>query len=333
MRIDQCDLDGIDAISAAPLVRNAPEDDWVKATEDATIPSELFDLYRRANYLSFGSAPKFLSDPENLLFSYFGLILRSVQESLVDANEQLVQFIKTHKMVYDPMKKHRGEPWEPSAAKREVRHFRDLLIALHTSLDALADVVAIFFPGAVNNLEVGRAQFSRIESWIEKPLPSPGLIVTPSEFHLNKLYDAIRPLILAGPPQKDWLRLMRMFRNKAAHLGSPLFRQVGLPRAGDGTLFAFIPREWPYLWERKIKRHDEKQEPRSLFPKELRASLVHEDIESYATGLLAKVKMLIAAAVRVLIEAYDQFKNLPENAAALAQLKSNFEKYDFEHFP
>ena len=42
------------------------------------------------------------------------------------------------KLVYDPVKKARGEKWEKGAAKQELRHFRDLLIALQTSLDALA---------------------------------------------------------------------------------------------------------------------------------------------------------------------------------------------------
>jgi hypothetical protein len=332
MRIDECDLEGIDFISAAPFQRAVPEDEWLNAAMNRKIPTELFDLYRSANFLSFGSAPKFLSDPENLLFSYFSLIVRSVQESLVDAHEQVALFTAAHKLVYDPMKKIRGEPWDPGAAKREIRHFRDLLIALHTAFDALADLIAIFFPGAINRLEVGRAQFSRVEAWVEKPLPASGIIVTPSEFHLRKVYDALVPLVRVPPPEKDWLPLMRMLRNKAAHLGSPLFRQVGLPRAGDGTLFAFIPREWPYLWEKKIKRQGEQQEPRSLFPKELRTSLIHEDIDSYAAGLLAKVQRVIAAVTGVLHGAYEQFKDLPENHAALMQLKSNFERYEFEHF-
>jgi hypothetical protein len=109
-----------------------------------------------------------LSDSENLLFSYFALVLRSIQESLIDAHRQTDSFIAAHKLVYDPIKQLRGEKWEKSADKRERRHFRDLLIALQTAFDALADVIAIFFPGCIKGLEVGRAQFSKIELWLNK---------------------------------------------------------------------------------------------------------------------------------------------------------------------
>jgi hypothetical protein len=63
-----------------------------------------------------------------------------------------------------------------------------------------------------------------------------------------------------------------------------------------------------------------------------RETLMHQDIVTYSRGLLAKVKAVIASACDVLTEAYNQFKDLPENQAALLQLKSNFEGYAFEHF-
>lgn len=337
MRLDECDLDSIDFVSMAPFERSTPEDEWVSAARDETIPSGLFDLYRRGNFLSFGKAPRFLSDGENLLFSYFGLTMRSIQESLVDAHEQADQFAAAHKLVYDPMKELLGEPWEKDAANREKRHFRDLLIALQTALDATADLIAIFLPGCIKGLEVGRAQFSKIELWLTKPLPPTGLILTPYEFHLRKLYDALGRLVRAPHPETDWLPLMRLLRNKAAHLGTPLFRQVGLPRKGDGRLFAFIPREWPYLWERLITPAGQNpmpsgQPPAAPFPELARASLIHQDIVTYSRGLLVKVQTVIAAATIVLNEVYDQFENLPENQSALTQLRDNFEKYDFENF-
>jgi hypothetical protein len=316
----------------APIQRNAPEDEWANAASDGAIPSGLYNLYQRASFLSFGAAPRFLSDPENLLFSYFGLVLRSIQEALVDAHEQADLFSAAHKLVYDPVKNIRGEKWEKGAAKRELRHFRDLIIALQTAFDALADVVAIFFVGSIKDLEVGRAQFSKIEQWLRRPFPTTASIVTPSEFYLKKLYDSIQPLIQAQPPETDWLPMMRLFRNKAAHLGMPLFRQVGLPNKADGQLFAFIPREWPYLWERLIESAGQQPSNPSLLPQLLRDSLIHQDIETYSRGLLTKVRIVIAAASDVLNEAYEQFKALPENQSALKELKSNFEKYKFESF-
>ena len=129
--------------------------------------------------------------------------------------------------------------------------------------------------------------------------------------------------------------MMRLLRNKAAHLGQPLFRQVGLHRKADGVMFVFIPRQWPYLWERLIKpagQSDPSQSGPTQFPKLLRESLMQQDIVSYSRGLLAKVQAVIAEALAVLNETYEQFKDLPENQAALVQLKSNFETYEFENF-
>ena len=80
MKLDECDLDGIDVVSAAPFERNAPEQEWLNDRDNGSIPPELYDLYQRANFLSFGAGPRYLADPENLLFSYFGLVLRSIQE-------------------------------------------------------------------------------------------------------------------------------------------------------------------------------------------------------------------------------------------------------------
>jgi hypothetical protein len=327
--LDACDLD-VAGVATAPFQRYEPEEDWLNAAKSGTIPRGLYDLYERANFLSFGTAPRFLSDQDNLLFSYFGLSLRSILEALADASEQANLFVTAHQLVYDPLKKLRGEPWDKGAAKREVRHFRDLLIALQTSLDALADVIAIFLPGGIKKLEVGRAQFSTIETWLGQPLVNTKLIITPSEFFLKQLYDALTPLIKAPAPESDWLPLMRMLRNKVAHLGTPLFRQVGLTQIGGDHLFTFIPRQWPYLWEQNIKpAGDAVATP---LPQQFRDTLIHQDIVTYAEGLLAKVNAVVAAATLALNDAYAAFRDLPENQAALLQLKGNFEHYRFEHF-
>ena len=65
------------------------------------------------------------------------MLLRSVMESLVDADQQLKSFVEVQKLAYDAGKKMRGESWDPTADARARRHFRDLLIALHSSLDTL----------------------------------------------------------------------------------------------------------------------------------------------------------------------------------------------------
>jgi len=331
MRLDECDFSKISAVSMAPFVRATPEEEWVKASSEGTIPPSVYDLYRRANNLSFGMAPNFLSDKERVLFSYFALVLRAVHESLVDAREQEACFAAARGRVYDPAKLRDGEQWDKDADKRSRRHFRDLLTAVQTALDSLSDIIAIFFPGCIKGLEVGRSQFSKIEMWVTGPDPTASMIVTPSEFYLKKLYDALKPIVLAPPPETDWLPMMRLLRNKSSHLGQPLFRLVGLPRVGDGRFFAFIPRQWPFLWESLITPPGGASTGAPL-PQQLEDTLVHQDIVTYSAGLLAEVKFLIASASEVLNEAYEQFKDLPLPQSALDQLKGNFEKYDFENF-
>jgi hypothetical protein len=330
MQLNQCVIDEIAAVRMAPLTRTAPEVEWVEANGEGKIPSSLYGLYQRASFFSFGASPPYLSDAENLLFSYFALVVRSVQESLVEAHEQADLFAAAHELVYDPAKLVRKEEFHKGAERRAGKHFRDIVIALQTSLDALADVVAILFPRSIAELKVGRAHFSKIEHWIKRPPPSLGLLASPNEFYLKKLYDSIGPVINAPHPETDWLPMMRLLRNKAAHLGQPLFRQVGLPRASDGKFFVFLPRKWPYLWEKDIRLVD--QHPAVPFPQLIRDVLMHQDVVCYARGLIAKVKCLIAVAFVVINDAYEQFKDLPKNEAALTELKGNFRGYDFERF-
>src|ERR1700740_2728305 len=136
MRPEGCILDGNFFVSA-PLEKTEPEEEWVRALDSGSITTELYEFYRKAHYVSFGSAPKFLADPDNVLFSYFGMMLRSLMEAHVDSAERLRSFIDDQKIAYDAGKKMRGETWDPGADVRARRHFRGLLIALQSNLDAL----------------------------------------------------------------------------------------------------------------------------------------------------------------------------------------------------
>jgi hypothetical protein len=253
-------------------------------------------------------------------------------ESLVDADEQLLSFLEAQAATYDIGKKLRGQWWDPTADARAHRRFRDLLIALQTGLDALADMIALFFTGRIPGLRLGRAQFSRVETWLERDMPSSDLVLTPHNVPLQKLHETLRPLIYPQSPERDWIRLMRMLRNKAAHLGQPVFRKVGLH---DTTpqFYTFIPRQWPYIWERHIKPHDPnlRVDPDSL-PNHFRSSLVHQDIVTFAQGLRGKVREVIRVGTFGLLDSYDRFKVLATNQAALAELEASSEAYEFEYF-
>jgi hypothetical protein len=331
MLLENCVLT-VNLTTAAPLTRNEPEEAWVRARDAGAIPKSLYDLYCNADYLSFGGGPSFLRDGENVLFSYFTMILRSLMETLVDAHEQIPPFIEAQGRTYDLGKKTRGEPWEATADAKARRCFRDLLIALQSGLDSFADLVALFLTGLVPGLTLGRAQFTRIEAWLERPLAPSGLVLTPYDFQLRRLYDALRPLVLTGPPERDWLPLMRMLRNKVAHLGQPVFRQVGL-HDENFRFHAFVPRQWPFIWEKHMKPHDPNARvDKTVLPKLFRELLIHQDIVTYAEGLRQKVLAVVSEGVLVVSSAYKDFANFGVNQGALAELQGNTVTYDFEHF-
>jgi hypothetical protein len=253
-------------------------------------------------------------------------------ESCVESQEQFQSFIDEQKLTYDAGKKIRGESWDPGADLRARRCFRNF-IAVQTSLDALADLVALFFTGRIPRLSIGRAHFSPIEVWLKRPLPQFGLIVNPYDDQLRKLFDSLAPIVHAAGPERDWLPLMRMLRNKAAHLGHPVFRQVGLH---DQTpkFYTFIPRQWPCIWERHMKPRGT---PNPYGPNFLKTffleTLMHQDVVTYGSGLRVKVMSVVQAGISELARTYQQFHTFPLNTAALAELQGNSESYSFERFP
>lgn len=333
MRLEDCNLD-LKGVSTAPFFRTEAEEEWIQAVDSHAIPQSLFDLYRRANYLSFGSAPSFLADENNLLFSYFSLIVRSVMAALVDSVDQGKEFIDSHAEIYYPGKAIDDPTWtrEKSeiADKRARNSFRNLLNSLYIVLDALAELVAIFAPGKISNLSVGRAQFSSVETWLKAPPPLLGLIATPQEKYLDELYKVLHPIIQTVGPESDWLPYLRLLRSKAAHLGQPLFRQIGLP-GKDQRYYLFLPREWPYLWEKHIKDAglEASYEP---MPDLLTRTLAHEDIATYAEGARRKVVRVVSEAMAVIGKAYQDFSSFPFNEAALQELGRNSKSFKFEYF-
>src|SRR5882762_9340680 len=106
MKLENCVLN-VDLTTMAPLTRSEPEEVWSKAHETGAIPEALFRLYCKADFLSFGAGPSFLRDGENILFSYFTMILRSLLEALVEADEQIPMFVQAQALTYDLGKKAR----------------------------------------------------------------------------------------------------------------------------------------------------------------------------------------------------------------------------------
>jgi hypothetical protein len=328
MKLEELNLD-VRGVVGAPVKISAPQSEWLQARSSGVIPESLFKLYEAAGYLSFGAAPKFLADPDNVLFSYFAMLLRGLRQQLSEGEELLGELKGAHRSLYDPIKKAKGLPWDPTADRRSKRAFRELIVAAHSSLDMTADLVALMFTGCIPGLTVGRAQFGSIEDWLRKPAQATGAILKPQDAGLADLRGALTPLVLPNGPERDWLPLVRMLRNKGAHLGDDVFRYFGL-FGPDESLYLFVPREWPYFFEQHMKPAGQgSTEP---FPELLLRTLIHEDYISFAEGLNAKVRRVGGAASGILHAAFTMFGGFDLNQAALVQLKNNSREYSFEYF-
>ena len=329
MNLHELNLD-VAAVVGAPLKITSPDPAWLQAQASGLIPEALFKVYESAGYFSFGAAPQFLADSDNLLFSYFGMLVRGLKGQLTEGAELLEDLKKAHSQLYDPIKKAKGLPWDSTADQRAKRAFRHLLVTASGSLDILADLVAMMFTGRIPGLSVGRAQFISIEEWLRKPVPSSGAIVTPYDHYLNQLRDKLQPLILPRGSERDWIPLVRLLRNKGAHLGDDVFRTFAL-FDDKGNLYLFVPRQWPYFFEKHVKPsgHDGHTKP---FPQLLTETLIHQDYISFSEGLNRRILQVIGAGSEVIGTAYVAFSGFPLNQAALSQLAGNSRSFQFEYF-
>jgi hypothetical protein len=329
MLLENCHVDDVDVVSAAPLGRTEPEEDWIQARDRGTIPTTVFALYKRAAFLSFGSAPSYLSDGDGRLFGYFSMVLRGLKSTLVDAHEALEGFERDQKQVYDIGKQFKGESWDKDADKRAMKHFKLLLISLSSTLDGIAELTAILLTGCISGLRVGKADFQTIDQWLKKPPVKLGLIVTPQAQKLQELYEKLKPIVDSDGAEKDWLPLMNLLRNKAAHLGTDQFRMIGF-HDDEPRFYHFLPRKWPLLWEEHIKTQSSQKQHSSM--KKISEDLIQEDVITFSRGLHHKVIHVVDSALSVLYSTYLQFENFALNEAALTELRKNSKQFDFKRF-
>ena len=331
MRLQDCILD-IDRVVIQPLARTSPEEEWVGARDSGVIPQSLFGLYESANYLSFGAASGFLADSERVLFGYFGMLLRGLKDALVEGAELAREFEQIQGNVYDPVKKLRGEKWDPRAPLRARRTFRYLTVTISSCLDNFSELVALFFTGRIPGLELGKAEFIRVEEWLRRPSQPTSSIVSPQDHHLQFLHRELQPTVCAIDHEQDWLPLLRLYRNKSVHMGDHMFRIMGF-YDNKGVSYSFIPRQWPYIFEKYLSVGSAQPQPdQDRSRNHLEGVLVHQDMISYAHDLLKKVKNLLAIGCQCLQVVYRDFRSFRPNSTALAELNDNAQKYEFLYF-
>jgi hypothetical protein len=334
MLLKNCVLDGIDVVQTSLLQWSEPEERWTRARDAGAIPIELFRLYEQVAYLSFGSAPRFLSDDRNIVFSYFSMALNCLLDNLVDAQKCRAELVKDHAVLYDMGKKIRKEYWDPEADPRFRRHLRDVLIALDGSLDTMADLVALIAGGRakIGGLRLGKGDFVSIQSWLAQPLKQNPVLATPYDDHVRKLYDELRPLVICDPPETDWLGLTHILRNKILHFGQGMLRQVGLHDAKP-EFYLFIPRQWPYIYERYMRPKDPSvpHDP-NLMRKLFTEALIHQDVLSFINGLNLRVSEIARVISSWMAKMCEDFKDFPVSEDSIAALESPLAQSTFQHF-
>lgn len=330
MKLRDCVLD-VDWTVRSPLEIKRPKADWVLARSEGTIPNSMYELYTKANFLSYGSSVGLLGDDDNILFGYFSMPLRSLKELCVEANEEVQAFESAMGERFDFGKKLRGQSWDRTADQRARRPLKRLTIALAGILDALADLIALFFTKLIPKLRLGRAQFVDVETWLKGSAPTPAMIVSPHDYYLERLYLSLKPVVVTSGSDREWLPLLRLLRNKSAHMGDRMFPFFGF-HDKQGTFYEFLPRQWPHILESRITRNDPSAKKPKLKHPGFEELLMHEDVISFAKGLRNKVSRVIEGVCEVLKTAYPQFQNLPLNEEALKQLTQSSESFDFEFF-
>lgn len=307
MELERC-LDIGGAVSAPPF-RTEPEPEWVKAREQGTIPSELYDLYRLTSFLSASRIAGFDTEYERLISTYFARVMRSTLDCLDEASALVAEADDHLKQTYTPLKKLRGEKWDKTAGRKFRATFRLFLIDLIGSLDAAAELVALLLPHAVTGLQPGKASFTILRTWAGRALVSPPGIVSPAQHYSERLHDSLAKVVRSDRAESDWFELLRMYRNKVTHLGHQSWLHLGL-QSDDNEIYYFLPRTWPFVPERHMRVAANSEAETGDIKQHLRGSLVHIDIITFSADVLAKVRQTVGNISAVLTAAYAQMGRL-----------------------
>ena len=333
MKLTKCILDIDQVVMRSPL-SNSPHPDWQRAYDNEIIPENVYRFYCCADYFSLDKTPKFLDDQDRLLFSFLHNLLEGIRHSFEEAHELVNIIIDTQGKGYSPVKRIKNETWDSHADERQERSVRYLIVLMNGALDQLSEVVSIFFHGDIPELTVGRASFVTLRDFARRPFSPRTAIVTPKEHRFEELHTVLVETIETSGPETQWFELLKLYRNKLAHLGTSMFPILRL-HDDKGQFYSFLPNQFPIFHESHISFSDKSQsEPSSVqdhsnFFKE---KYIHQDIVEYSEKLLKKVYIVIDRCFKVLCATYIEFKSFDFNKSALKSLKDKKSKYNFKYF-
>lgn len=330
MKLSDCNLN-IDRVVMRPPIINSPDPEWIEANENKIIPENIYRFYCQADYFSLDKAPKFLNDENRMLFSLLSYLLLGIRYSFEEALELVGTIKDSQGKGYSPAKRARGEDWDHKADKHQIRSLRNLIITLTSTLDQFAEIVAIFFHGDIQNLTVGRAHFTTLREFARHPFTPKSTIVTPKEHLFEELHKTLEKELEVDGAETQWFELLLLYRNKLAHLGTPMF-PICVLHDHKGKLFSFLPNKWPVFHESNISFTNEPFEKKVGIGKYVEENHIHQDIVEYSEALLAKIYRLLDQSFVVLCRSYREFRDFELNESALKSLKNKKAKFDFKHF-
>lgn len=333
MKLTDCILD-IDMVIMRSPMRNSPHPDWQRAYDDKIIPENVYRFYCCADYFSLDKTPKFLDDHDRFLFSFLHNILEGIRHAFIEAKDLVDTIKNTQGKGYSPVKGIKNEDWDSNADERQSRSVRYLIVLMNGALDQLAEIVSIFFHGGVPGLTVGRASFAVLRDFARNPFSPQGEIVTPKEHRLEELHGILVVTIETSGAETQWFELLKLYRNKLAHLGTSMFPILRL-HDDNGEFYSFLPNRFPIFHESGISFQNNSQygpsevQDTADYAKE---NYIHQDVVEYSERLFEKVYNVIDQCFKVLCSAYTEFKSFDLNENAWKSLKDKKSKYNFKYF-
>lgn len=320
----------IDGVISPPLVLNEPARYWQEQYDDGTIPESLFRLYKMAGYFSYGSTPSHFCDSEGILFPYIESLANGIRISFIEISKLAPEIKKHQENIFTPIKKMKGQSWDPDAGDLQLRAFKYLVLNLSGALDLLSEMIAVFLYPEIPHLRVGRSSVVDLKNFIEEDLIQSSLIISPKRPFVEDIHTLFRKIISCESSEKEWLDLLLMYRNKLTHLGLSTLQNICLHDEA-GNFYTFLPKQWPYFHKQHVKPADDLSPP----PESMEVFfqfLLKQDICDYVDGLVDRVRALIDAGIGILCNCYTQCKNYEYNNQLYHALMKEKKSFAFEYF-
>lgn len=318
-------------IRSAPPERDEPTKDWCPALRSGLLPPGLRDFYQSTKFLSASRLAGFDTASKRVVTVYINRLFGSLKECIVEAQEQAEEHQTYLEGMYDPIKGKQDEAAEELARRKTRAAFRLFMIDIFGMFDVVAEMIAVFLPGELDRLRVGRSMFTKhVYEWASQSLPAPGIIISPARPHVERLHEYIRREVVDDLIGGPWFNLLRVYRNKVTHLGHQTWQAYGL-HAADDKIYYFLPRSWPSIFERDIQIGPSDRQLAKTWREHMAEALMHVDISTFVEETNKRAVTFVDGCVQILYGAYRALgvRRVDEIAGALnEQTMANFTTFD-----